>query len=43
MTINYDDFRNATLTDPANGIVAGSEPLYKLNATVAQLFVSIWF
>lgn len=43
MTINYDDFRDATVTDPANGILAGSEPLYKLNANVFQLFVSIWF
>jgi len=43
MTINYDDFRDATRTDPANGIVAGTEPLYKLNANVFQAFVSIWF
>ncbi len=43
MTINYDDFRDATVTDPGNGILAGAEPLYKLNANVFQLFVSIWF
>ena len=43
MVINYDDFRDATKTDPANGIVAGTEPLYKLNANVFQAFVSIWF
>ncbi len=43
MTINYDDFRDATKTDAANGIVAGTEPLYKLNANIYQLFVSIWF
>ncbi|MBX5461295.1 MAG: DUF3570 domain-containing protein [Steroidobacteraceae bacterium] len=43
LTINYDDFRDATATDPANGILAGEEPLYKLNANVFQLFVSIWF
>jgi hypothetical protein len=43
MMINYDDFRDATKTDPANGIVAGTEPLYKLNANVFQAFVSIWF
>jgi hypothetical protein len=43
MTINYDDFRDATKLDTANGIVAGSEPLYKLNANIFQLFVSIWF
>jgi hypothetical protein len=41
--INYDDFRDATVTDPGNGILAGAEPLYKLNANVFQLFVSIWF
>jgi hypothetical protein len=43
LTINYDDFRDATVTDPANGVLAGGEPLYKLNANVFQLFVSIWF
>jgi hypothetical protein len=43
ITINYDDFRDATVTDPGNGILAGAEPLYKLNANVFQLFVSIWF
>lgn len=43
MMIRYDDFRDATRTDPANGVLAGSEPLYKLNANVLQLFVSIWF
>jgi hypothetical protein len=41
--INYDDFRDATVTDPGNGIPAGGEPLYKLNATVVQLFLSVWF
>jgi hypothetical protein len=41
--IDYDNFRNALLTDPANGVFAGAEPLYKLNANVFQLFVSIWF
>jgi hypothetical protein len=43
LMISYDDFRNATLTDPANGILAGAEPLYELNASIIQLFVSIWF
>jgi hypothetical protein len=41
--INYDDFRDATVTDPGNGIPAGGEPLYELNATVFQLFLSVWF
>jgi hypothetical protein len=43
ITINYDDFRDATATDVANGVLAGTEPLYTLNANVFQLFVSIWF
>jgi hypothetical protein len=43
ITINYDDFRDATVTDPGNGIPAGGEPLYKLNANVFQLFLSVWF
>ena len=43
LLINYSDFRNALLTDPAGGITAGNEPLYKLNANVLQLFYSIWF
>jgi hypothetical protein len=43
MTINYDNFRDATATDPANGILAGAEPLYKLDANIFQLFLSIYF
>jgi Protein of unknown function (DUF3570) len=43
LMIDYQDYRNALLTDPANGVVAGTEPLYKLNANVLQVFVSIWF
>jgi hypothetical protein len=43
LIINYDNFRDATVTNPANGIPAGGEPLYKLNANVFQLFLSIWF
>jgi hypothetical protein len=43
LLINYSDFRNALLTDPAGGITAGNEPLYNLNANVLQLFYSIWF
>ena len=42
--IQYDDFRDARVTKNAPGsIVAGTEPLYELNADVMQLFVSIWF
>jgi hypothetical protein len=43
LMIGYDDFRDARKTDPANGVVAGAEPLYELNANVVQLFLSIWF
>jgi uncharacterized protein DUF3570 len=41
--IDYDNFRDATRTDPGNGILAGAEPLYRLNANVFQLFLSVWF
>jgi hypothetical protein len=41
--IDYDNFRDATQTDPGNGIRAGAEPLYKLNANVFQLFFSVYF
>jgi hypothetical protein len=43
LIISYDDFRDATLTAPQNGVVAGAEPLYELDADVIQLFLSIWF
>ena len=43
LMIDYQDFRDATAVDPGNGVVAGSEPLYQLDADVLQLFVSIWF
>jgi hypothetical protein len=38
MIIQYDDFRDITA-----GGRAGTEPFYKLNANVVQLFVSAWF
>jgi hypothetical protein len=38
--IDYKDFRNALL---AGEYGAGNEPLYKLNANIFQIFVSIWF
>jgi hypothetical protein len=37
--IDYDDFRDATVT----GLAPGTEPLYELNADVVQLFLSVWF
>jgi len=43
LMIDYQNYRNALLTDPAHGVPAGTEPLYKLNANVIQVFVSIWF
>jgi hypothetical protein len=43
LLIDYSDYRNALLIDPAAGIKPGEEPLYKLNANILQLFFSIWF
>jgi hypothetical protein len=40
LLIDYKDFRNALL---ASQYGAGNEPLYKLNANIFQIFVSIWF
>jgi hypothetical protein len=40
MMINYSDFRNALL---AGVYGAGNEPLYKLNANIFQVFLSIWY
>ena len=44
LMIDYSDFRNAlySLDNPAQ-YQAGTEPLYKLDANIFQLFVSIWF
>ncbi|MEO7774559.1 MAG: DUF3570 domain-containing protein [Steroidobacteraceae bacterium] len=38
LLINYDDFRDLTGT-----ATPGTEPLYKLDADVFRLFLSIWF
>jgi hypothetical protein len=38
--INYSDFRNALLADQYG---AGNEPLYKLNANIFTLFLSVWY
>jgi hypothetical protein len=40
LLVDYSDFRNALL---AGQYGAGNEPLYKLNANIFQVFVSIWF
>ncbi|GAC1456575.1 MAG: hypothetical protein PVS2B3_03060 [Steroidobacteraceae bacterium] len=40
LMISYSDFRNALL---AGTYGAGNEPLYKLNANIFQVFVSVWY
>ena len=42
LMIDYSDFRNALLAGQ-RGFNAGNEPLYKLDANIFQVFVSIWF
>ena len=44
LMIDYSDFRNALYSqDGVAGYTAGNEPLYKLDANIFQVFVSIWF
>jgi hypothetical protein len=49
MTVNYDNFRDATYSlgrfgvPPAEALLPGTEPLYKLNANIFQIFVSAYF
>jgi hypothetical protein len=38
--INYKDYRDALL---AAQYGAGNEPLYKLDANVLEVFLSIWY
>jgi hypothetical protein len=40
---NYKDFRDALLIDPSKGVVAGTEPLYKVQLNVMQVFLSVWY
>ena len=40
LLIDYSDFRDALL---AAEYGAGREPLYRLNANIFQVFVSIWY
>jgi hypothetical protein len=42
LMIDYSNFRNALLAGQ-NGFTAGNEPLYRLDANIFQVFVSIWF
>lgn len=39
ITIDYDDFRDTRVVTPT----PGTEPLYSLDASVFQVFLSIWF
>ena len=39
LRINYDDYLDLQVT----GVAPGTEPLYTLDATVAQFFISAWF
>lgn len=43
LMIDYDNFRDWTLTDPAAGINAGYEPLFSLRANIYQIFLSLSF
>ncbi len=40
---NYKDFRDALLIDPSKGVAAGTEPLYKVQLNVMQIFLSVWY
>jgi Protein of unknown function (DUF3570) len=40
LLIDYSDFRDALLTSEYG---VGKEPLYKLNANIYQVFVSVWY
>jgi hypothetical protein len=39
MFINYEDFRDVLDSQ----FKVGQEPLYNLDATVAQFFISFWY
>lgn len=41
--IDYKDFRDALLIDPAKGVAVGSEPLYNVQINVVQLFLSVYY
>ena len=43
MVINYLDFRDALLVDPAKGIGIDNAPLYVLKVNIFQIFLSAWF
>jgi len=41
--IDYQDFRNALLVDPANGVTILNAPLYSVDIRIYQFFISLWF
>ena len=41
--LDYKDFRNALLVDPAAGVTIETAPLYSVGINIVQLFFSIWF
>jgi hypothetical protein len=43
MMIDYSDYRNALYSKNNAAIAPGNDPLYALDATVLQIFASIWF
>ncbi len=44
MMINYLDYRNALYSKLDPGVIkAGAEPLYALDASIYQLYFSLWF
>jgi hypothetical protein len=44
LMIDYTNYRNALFSKAAPGVILpGNEPLYKLDASIFQAFVSIWF
>jgi hypothetical protein len=49
MTVNYDNFRDATFSlgefgvAPVEPLAPGTEPMYKLNANIIQFFISAYF
>jgi hypothetical protein len=41
--IDYEDFRNALLVNPANGVSILNAPLYTVDIRIYQFFISLWF
>ncbi len=43
MWIDYEDFRNALLVDPATGYTILDAPLYSVDIRIYQFYISLWF